>query len=222
MRDISLVGYEAPHIKTVLASWGFHEDAKEALDYRTRNYVASSGNFKVAAAPELKRDESGKVLLPDWFVKRQEQIQKGEISPDDASGIPMATPTVDEDGNPWFIKTPFDPNAPLKIAENQLKDLDNVDITVEANAPASKEAVDEIENAVETIQLVKTLEPVKAPAKRSKPADSSNAKQSNSEPIVVEPLGPAPVKPIEVKLKPGERTIIYAPDAEIPAPHDEL
>lgn len=139
---------------TVLAAWGFHENAKEALDYRTRNYIASSAQHRVEAAPELKRDENGKVILPEWFVKRQEQIQAGEINPDDPTGIPRARATVDEDGNPWFIKTPFDPNAPVQIPESDAETEQATNVASKTGKPINVEAAQPI-----------TVEPIgRAPA----------------------------------------------------------
>lgn len=142
----------------------------------------------------MKRDETGKVLLPDWFVKRQEQIQNGEIDPDDPKGIPRSKATVDEDGNPWFIKTPFDPNAPLQASESADDTASKSTDQATTNAPGSESASnDDAASSTDAPTVVKS--------------------------ITLQPVARPPVEPINVVLQPGERTIIYQ-DAS--APHDEL
>lgn len=182
--------FEAGHITTVLSAWGFEENAQEAFDHRTRTYMATSGQFKVEPAAELKRDENGNIELPGWFVKRQEAIKRGEIDPDDPTGIPRAAPTLDEDGNPWFIKTPLDPNAPVYIPAQQEDKQDNI---VNEGQSASNDASSK---GIETIEIA-----------------------------AVEQYRSGKFKPIEVNLKPGERTVINLADIvvdEAPTPHDEL
>jgi hypothetical protein len=80
IREINLGRFNRDDMIAILRHWGFTKNADTARSYRTQMYHATNGP-RVEPAPELKLDENGNVILPDWFIKRETQILQGERDP---------------------------------------------------------------------------------------------------------------------------------------------
>lgn len=80
LREINLSRYNRDDINSILYHWGFRKNSDAAMEYRTKQYQATTLPYTPKAA-ELTLDENGKVVFPQWFSERESGILADQVDP---------------------------------------------------------------------------------------------------------------------------------------------